>query len=130
MKSTRLAGKDSGHDSSTNVLNSYRDKIDLLDAELLGLLNARARIVSEIASIKKLQGLPVYDGRREQEILERITQNNPGPLDHNSVIGIFRCIIRESRRLENDFIKLMKATVRREEGIGHGHQYGTKRIRG
>jgi len=42
-----------------NDLHQRRQEIDLLDAELLRLLNQRARVACELASIKKSSGLPV-----------------------------------------------------------------------
>lgn len=114
---------------NTNVLKSYRNAIDELDTELLALLNARARIISELASVKKICGLPVYDRQREYEVLQHVSLKNSGPLDRTSVVTIFRCIIRESRRLENEFTKVLNAKPRKEVGT-NGHQYGAKRIRG
>jgi chorismate mutase len=81
-------------------LHQRRRQIDQLDTELLRLLNQRAALACELASIKKSSGLAVYDGRREQQILDRICGQNPGPLDSEGLISIFRCIIRESRKLE------------------------------
>ena len=81
-------------------LHQRRKQIDQLDTELLRLLNQRATLACELASIKKSSGLAVYDGRREQQILDRICGQNPGPLDSAGLTSIFRCIIRESRKLE------------------------------
>jgi chorismate mutase len=81
-------------------LHQRRKQIDLLDTELLRLLNQRAAMACELAAIKKSSGLEVYDSRREQQILDRICGQNPGPLDSQGLITIFRCIIRESRKLE------------------------------
>jgi chorismate mutase len=81
-------------------LHQRRKQIDHLDTELLRLLNQRAALACELAAIKKSSGLAVYDGRREQQILDRICGQNPGPLDSEGLISIFRCIIRESRKLE------------------------------
>jgi len=111
------------------VLQSRRKAIDLVDAELVRLLNERARIARELASIKKSSGLPVYDARREQEILERICGQNHGPLDSQGLISIFRCIIRESRKLEASSMRRLNKNFFKEESI-NGNQYGSKRIRG
>src|SRR5215467_14990481 len=81
-------------------LHQRRKQIDQLDTELLRLLNQRATLACKLASIKKSSGLAVYDGRREQQILDRICGQNPGPLDSEGLSSIFRCIIRESRKLE------------------------------
>lgn len=81
------------------ALEDCRRQIDALDAELLRLLNQRAAIACEIASIKAVSGLPAYDGNREGQVLARVVEKNTGPLDGQSVTDIFAGIIRETRRL-------------------------------
>jgi len=81
------------------TLDDCRRQIDALDAELLRLLNQRAAIACEIASIKVASGLPAYDGNRERQVLARVIEKNTGPLDDQSVTDIFSGIIRETRRL-------------------------------
>ena len=81
------------------TLDRWRRKIDALDSELLRLLNQRAAIACEIASIKVALGLPAYDANRERQVLARVVEDNAGPLDKQSVTDIFSGIIRETRRL-------------------------------
>jgi chorismate mutase len=81
------------------TLDDWRRQIDALDSELLRLLNQRAAIACEIASIKVASGLPAYDGNRERQVLARVVEKNTGPLDEQSVTDIFSGIIRETRRL-------------------------------
>ncbi len=81
------------------TLDDCRRQIDALDSELLRLLNQRAAIACEIASIKVASGLPAYDGNRERQVLARVIEKNTGPLDDQSVTDIFSGIIRETRRL-------------------------------
>jgi chorismate mutase len=81
------------------TLDDWRHQIDALDAELLRLLNQRAAIACEIASIKVASGLPAYDGNRERQVLARVLEKNTGPLDDQSITDIFSGIIRETRRL-------------------------------
>ncbi|HKD15873.1 MAG TPA: chorismate mutase [Candidatus Angelobacter sp.] len=116
------------HENGCAVLQGRRKAIDLLDAELVRLLNERAQIARELASIKKSSGLPVYDARREQEILERISGQNHGPLDSQGLTSIFRCIIRESRKLEASSMRRLNKNLFKQESI-NGNQYGSKRIR-
>lgn len=102
-------------ENNSDDLHQRRKQIDLLDTELLRLLNQRAAMVCELASIKKSSGLEVHDGRREQQILDRVCRQNPGPLDSQGLTSIFRCIIRESRKLE-------EASMRRiEKSFAAGH---------
>lgn len=81
------------------TLDDWRRQIDALDTELLRLLNQRAAIACEIASIKVASGLQAYDGNREKQVLARVAEKNTGPLDGQSVVAIFSGIIRETRRL-------------------------------
>src|ERR1041385_5669535 len=81
------------------TLDDCRRQIDALDAELLRLLNQRAAIACEIASIKAASGLSAYDGNRERQVIARVIEKNTGPLDDQSVTDIFAGIIREKRQL-------------------------------
>lgn len=85
--------------NGNKTLDDWRRQIDALDSELLRLLNQRAAIACEIASIKVASGLPAYDGNRERQVLARVAEKNTGPLDQQSVTDIFAAIIRETRRL-------------------------------
>ncbi|HLJ87261.1 MAG TPA: chorismate mutase [Candidatus Angelobacter sp.] len=109
------------------ALQRCREQIDLLDSELLRLLNERATIVRSLAPIKESSGLPLYDAQRERQILSRLLAANPGPLGPENLTSIFRCIIRESRRVEADSMRLLKTKNSPEEN-SHGDQYGSKRI--
>lgn len=81
------------------TLDDCRRQIDALDAELLCLLNQRAAIACEIASIKAASGLPAYDSNRERQVIARVIEKNTGPLDDQSITDIFEGIMRETRRL-------------------------------
>ena len=81
------------------TLEGWRRQIDAIDTELLRLLNQRAAIACEIASIKVASGLPAYDGNRERQVIARVIEKNTGPLDQQSITDIFAGIIRETRRL-------------------------------
>ncbi len=82
------------------TLDQLRKQIDRIDLQLLRLLNRRAASALQIGRIKKKHGLPVYDGRREQEVLLRLTRRNAGPLPAASVKAIFKEILRRNRGLQ------------------------------
>lgn len=94
--------------SDLELLQKRRKEIDLLDAELLLLLNERARIVLDLAAIKKSCGLPAYDGQREQEVLQRICGEIRGPLEAENVVNLFRAIIHEFRRIGEAAMQRLK----------------------
>ena len=83
-------------------LDGWRGRIDVLNAKLVDLLNERARCALEIAAFKSKNNLPVHDPKREQEVLENVAQHNGGPLTDEALRGIFRCIMAEHRKLEEE----------------------------
>ncbi|MGB8130539.1 MAG: chorismate mutase [Candidatus Angelobacter sp.] len=99
------------------TLDDCRRQIDALDADLLRLLNQRAAIACEIASIKVTSGLPAYDGNRERHVLARVVEKNAGPLDQQSVTDIFSGIIRETRRLGTQRMEEQNGTVKSAQRV-------------
>lgn len=104
-------------------LRKRREEIDQVDDALLRLLNQRAQLACDVASVKRSSGMPVYDGRREQQILDRICASNHGPLDSQGLTSIFRCIIHESRKLEESYMRRERANSFSQENL-NGDQYG------
>lgn len=84
----------------TATLRQRRAEIDEIDEKLLQLLNRRVRLAEEIGQLKRVHNLPVVDGNREAQVLQRLRHQNQGPLDMRGVSTIFRRIIRESRRIQ------------------------------
>jgi chorismate mutase-like protein len=109
-------------------LHQRRAQIDVLDDQLLRLLNQRAQVVCEVASIKRSSGLPVYDGLREQWVVQRMCERNQGPLDTEGLTSIFRCIIRESRKIEEMAMQGNRENSFLQENC-NGYQHGSKRNR-
>ena len=81
-------------------IEHWRKEIDDIDAELLQLLNMRARLALKVGALKQAQDLPICDPDRERDVLRRLQEINEGPLGERAVDKVFRRIIRESRRLE------------------------------
>jgi chorismate mutase len=118
-------------ETSAKSLPEWRQEIDLLDNELLRLLNRRAEIACQLGAIKVANGLPAYDGRREQQVLARVRAQNPGPLPVESVAGIFRRIILETRRIGTSSMRQQQRKWKDTNGIkeqSNGHQHGSRRV--
>ena len=81
-------------------VRGLRERVDEVDRELIRALNERARIVQEIMSLKAESGAPVYDPRREEEILQRVVEQNEGPIYDSSMRDIFELILHRIRDLE------------------------------
>src|SRR5580692_12747241 len=81
-------------------LDQLRVKIDQIDAQLVELLNSRARVVVEIGKIKQSQGSPIYAPDREKAVLERVRQMNQGPLPDRCLEAVYRELMSGSFALE------------------------------
>jgi prephenate dehydratase/chorismate mutase len=93
-------------------LEDQRAEINNLDAELLRLLNRRARIALRVGAAKQASGLSLCDHTREREVIDRMCQANEGPLDERAIIELYRVIIHESRRIQTRAEQLAEETPR------------------
>ena len=83
-----------------NRIEDLRGRVDEVDRELIRILNERARIVQEIVAIKAEAGKPLFDPRREEEILQKVAEQNQGPIYDTSMREIFGLILHRIRDLE------------------------------
>jgi chorismate mutase/prephenate dehydratase len=83
-----------------NGLKKLRDEIDGIDDRILDLLNRRAKIVIEIARIKREEKRSFYSPEREKEIIRRLTSRNAGPFPNDAIKTLFREILSASLSLE------------------------------
>ena len=81
-------------------LKNLRGEIDAIDEEILNLLNRRARIVIEVAGIKRKENTRFYSPEREKEILQRLISINKGPFPNSAIKPLFREILSASLSLE------------------------------
>jgi len=78
-------------------LKSLRERIDALDADLLRLINERAKIAQRIGAVK--QG-NIYRPEREAQVLRRVAETNPGPLPAVAMQRIVREVMSACLALE------------------------------
>jgi len=86
---------------SSKSLSKLREKIDIIDEQILDLINQRGSIALEVSSQKQKNSLKIYDPAREKEIEKRLKSKNSGPLSNDFVISIFKEIIIGCRGLQN-----------------------------
>jgi len=78
-----------------------RHEIDRVDAEIVRLLNERARIAQRIGAAKTAEARLTYAPERERDVLERVrSQGRDGPLRPAHLLSIYRQIISACRALE------------------------------
>lgn len=76
-------------------LEQMRTEIDAVDAQILGLLQARARLVAQVWQWKQEHGVALTDPAREVALLERLQALNEGSgLDPAVVEAVFRAVLR------------------------------------
>ena len=83
------------------TIEDWRAKIDALDMRLVDLLNERAECVVAVGAIKKARKMQILDKERERQILQRVLEENKGPLDGLALQRIFERVIEECRRIED-----------------------------
>jgi chorismate mutase/prephenate dehydratase len=81
-------------------LAKLRAEIDDLDAEIVRLLNRRARLGLAAGKTKVENGLPVSDAEREREVLIHVAMANEGPFPQDALLAIYRQLIETIKRLE------------------------------
>ena len=91
-------------------LAECRRKIDALDVQLRDLLNQRARIVDDVVRAKEALGVPVYEPKREAEVIRKATSGNPGPLSDEAFRHIFEAIMQEMRQIQQVYLDRQKGT--------------------
>ena len=71
-----------------------RKKIDKLNHKIAKLLDARFKIAKKIAGLKEKIGMPIFQPKREKQVLARIKAISSAP---RHTIPVFKAIIRQSR---------------------------------
>ena len=82
-------------------LSKYRQAIDEMDDQILNLLNKRAALAIKIANVKFDKRIAVSVSDREEEIYERLSTQNEGPLQEQHIREIFAAIISTSKSLQH-----------------------------
>jgi chorismate mutase/prephenate dehydratase len=104
----------------SNSLQDIRRKIDALDARLVKLISARAKIAQQVGKIKN--GSLVYRPEREAQVLRRVSELNQGPMPGAGLRRIYVEIMSACRALE-DFLAVAylgpQGTFSQEAAILH-----------
>ena len=104
----------------SDTLQDIRRKIDALDARLVKLISARAKIVQQVGKIKN--GVMVYRPDREAQVLRRVSELNTGPMPSVALRRIYTEIMSACRALEDMMAVAYlgpQGTYSQEAAIGH-----------
>src|ERR1700760_4922899 len=84
------------------TLEELRNRIDILDRQLVELLNERARAALMIGHLKVKTSLPIYEPAREKIIYANVRAHNKGPLPDIELTHIYERIIDVMRALQRN----------------------------
>ena len=88
--------------TDTKDLGKLRIEIDSLDKQILELISRRANCAQQVATVKREadETAAFYRPEREAQVLRRIKEANPGPLDDEEMARLFREIMSACLALE------------------------------
>ena len=77
-----------------------RQQIDKLDEEIIGLLKKRMGISKEVGKLKEKLDIPVDYKTRENEIIDRLTQQAGQNVSEEQLIRIFTAVFKSSKQVQ------------------------------
>ena len=81
-------------------LNTYRNKIDEIDDNIVKLLLQRFDVVKDISEYKKERGLDVFQQAREAEIMKKIADKIDNDEYRDYILKIYSEIFGASKTLQ------------------------------
>ena len=81
-------------------LAPHREKIDIIDRQIVGLINERLALAGEIGRAKISAGAGIYVAEREAQVLRKITSLNNGPIKNDALKAIYCEIMSAAIALE------------------------------
>jgi chorismate mutase len=91
-----------GSSEELMTLEELRERIDVLDRQLVELLNERARAAQMVGHLKAATSLPVYEPNREKLVYANVRAVNKGPLPDIELTHIYERIIDVMRALQRN----------------------------
>ena len=74
-----------------------RNKIDLLDIDLIKLLNQRMLVCQKIGILKKENNIPLIHSNRENEIIDKLFQSENNNLSKKEITNLYEIIFNISK---------------------------------
>jgi chorismate mutase len=88
------------------VVAAARERISAVDREILDAVNRRVALVAELHEHKRAQGYPMRDPAREHALIDRLTENNPGPISAQRLAQLYGLLLEictsEAARLADE----------------------------
>ena len=98
-------------------LNSIRGEIDDIDDKLLELFLRRMDLCVSVAKYKKEKGMPVFQGKREEDILKRMSAAAPDELSDGAKL-LFTNLMDISKCLQRNVLSCPEPMLTEPFGVG------------
>lgn len=85
-------------------LSIPREKIDQLDRDIVRLLESRMDLVQQVAQIKKVKGIPVFDNSREETVLAKIAELVENKEYEKTIVDTFADIMGRSKEYQRKLL--------------------------
>lgn len=83
-----------------NQLAAAREQINSIDDQLVKLLEQRFQAVTQVNEYKRAHDLPILDSHREEQVLEKISDQVKYPQLIPHLQAIFKVIMKQSREYQ------------------------------
>lgn len=80
------------------VVRELRERITAADRALLAAVNDRLGLVRELRAHKLEQGWGFVDPGREEQLVDALAHENPGPLSQSGLRELFAAVLALSKR--------------------------------
>ena len=85
-------------------LEELRNQIDALDEQLCALFERRMDLCIQVADYKRQNNLPVFQGAREQDVIQKAAGRVKNPLYQTGAKRLMQCMMEESKALQREHI--------------------------
>lgn len=107
-------------------LEEYRKEIDSIDKELIELFEKRMNIAIKVGEYKRQNNLPIFNGKREEEVIEKNMRNLNNSNYSDITRRFFENIMELSRSLQQNIIRedstITKNIIKENKGVIVGYQ--------
>lgn len=86
-------------------LLELRDKLDVIDEQIVALYEERMRVCEEVAKYKIEHGKKVLDRAREEEKLKTVQSKTTNEFNRETIYELYELIMAQSRELQKKIMK-------------------------
>ena len=91
-------------------LDNIRKQINKVDEEMASLFEQRMNLAKEVAEYKSKYALPIFDGKREKEVIEKNSKYINNEVIKEYYVRFLQSLMDESKKYQSrtDFIFFMR----------------------